>query len=433
MKHMMNDHLVLFDVDNIKGYVFATGRLKEIRGGSDLVERLTSSQAIESLIRESNLRAKVLYADGGAGKVRFSCPADAELFCRTLEQKYRTETFTGSLTTARVPYAQAIGPTVERGETALRQQKSDRRETIQLEGGPYVRFCESCGSYPIVNSYLVRAGLPRQALCRSCYGKRKHAEALANTPHIGNREQFEKEFLRCVPTKYQGLWQPDKVSQPDDVDDLGAVSQPQNYLGFLYCDGNGVGDHWRAIAQRPGVTDEDYTFFSNVLSEATREAAAEALAHCFPAPRRLTDGERLIPFEIIIMGGDDLVLLVAAHRALEVATVYCEAFKRLTAEKLAKRERLSGCRVVTASAGVILAHASQPILYLERRADELLRSAKRARESGQEGAVDFLVVSTPTLNPVNRVRREEGYEDSDHFLRRTLRPYSAAILILAES
>lgn len=424
----MGDSLVLFDVDNIKGHVFATGRLKEIRGGSAQVEELTKREAIEALIDKRNplLRAlgqaRVIYADGGAGKVCFASAADAEHFCRDLEQEYRTATLVGSLTTACVPYTESIGPTVEQGEAALRRQKADRRDTLQFEGGPYVKFCESCGAHPVAYADTVRTGLPLLSLCQSCHRKRMRALALEKQSFIGNRTQFQTEFLKHIPSRYQQEWQADKIRLPDELDDLGAVSQPPNYLGFIYCDANGVGDHWGEIAQQLGATDEDYSRFSAAISTATLEAAAEALAQCFPRPRPTDNGKPIVPFEIVIMGGDDLVLLVAADKALDVATAYCQAFKQLTTKKMA------GSRTVTASAGVVLAHASQPILFLEQRANELLRLAKQTPQSRYEGAVDFLVVSTATLNPISRIRREEGYEDQDHGLRRTLRPYPASQL-----
>ncbi len=41
--------LVRFDADKIKDYVFATGRLKEIRGASEQVRQLTDPDPIKAL------------------------------------------------------------------------------------------------------------------------------------------------------------------------------------------------------------------------------------------------------------------------------------------------------------------------------------------------------------------------------------------------
>ena len=39
-------YLVLFDADRIKDFVFATGRLKEIRGGSQIVRDATDAEKL---------------------------------------------------------------------------------------------------------------------------------------------------------------------------------------------------------------------------------------------------------------------------------------------------------------------------------------------------------------------------------------------------
>jgi hypothetical protein len=75
---------------------------------------------------------------------------------------------------------------------------------------------------------------------------------------------------------------------------------------------------------------------------------------------------------------------------------------------------------VSISVGVIIAHDSVPIVQLEQRGRDLLRSAKQARGNGK-GGIDFHIVSTPGLDQIGRIRSGEYAPTPD--VRLTLRPY----------
>jgi hypothetical protein len=404
----MSKTLVLFDVDNIKGYVFATGRLKEMRGASLLVEENTEIAAIRALLKDPVFAgAEIIYADGAAGKVRFPDADTARKFCEKLEREYRDKTRTGSVTTACVEYGANFSETVRRGERCLRQNKADRREALEVVGGGPVRVCDWCGVYPAGEEYHPAPAARNQWLCATCHTKRREAERekrrAAKYGALTGRDAFDRVFLQSFRGKesYDDWLAARRVG---DLSELGQLAHPKGYLGFVYCDANQVSRHWEELEG----DEKTYRRFSRALSAAVIGATAQALAACFSRPR-----DTYVPFEIVLMGGDDLALIIPADGALEVALRYCREFERLTAENRACPRR------VAASAGVVIAHAAQPVLYLEKRAGELLQSAKKA--AGREnGAVDFHIVTTPTLNPLAQIRREE-YERG--FTRLTRRPY----------
>jgi len=419
--------LVLYDADQIKSYVFATGHLREIRGGSMIVERLTGRDAIETHVSTWN-GARVIYAAGGAGKVRLASEEDARDFQAWLEARYRRETGIASLTSVRVPYQDDFAKTVRHGERGLRRAKDARlglasyapnatgrwtleghRSAWQLASGPYSRFCPSCGVGPASRRDPRRG----EWVCVPCALKRREIDRLRRDMR-GDKDEglalngdsfFGASFVKYARQQWpQASW--DKAAFPPHLEALGQMSRPENYVGFVYADGDAMGQLLHSLR-----TEDEYARVSQALTEATRVATFQALgAHLCPR-----DG--IAPFEVTMIGGDDVILIVAAHRALEVALTYSRTFTSGVYERTGHR--------VTASVGIVLAHASQPILYLERRASELLRLAKRARKG--EAMVDYLVVTSPTLNPVERVRARD-YEDDHEWLHRTRRPYSLSAL-----
>src|SRR6266550_4347566 len=58
--------LVALDTDHIKQYVFATDKLKEIRGASSILDRLNREE-MDRIVREEDPGAKTIYANGGSG------------------------------------------------------------------------------------------------------------------------------------------------------------------------------------------------------------------------------------------------------------------------------------------------------------------------------------------------------------------------------
>ena len=97
----MKRNLVLLDTDHIKQYVFATDRLKEIRGASALLDELNRIDT-ENLAKEVDPNAETVYANGGAGMFWVSDENPAELINR-VRQQYREKTVTGSITGVSVP------------------------------------------------------------------------------------------------------------------------------------------------------------------------------------------------------------------------------------------------------------------------------------------------------------------------------------------
>src|SRR5437660_9412487 len=58
--------LVALDTNHIKQYVFATDKLKEIRGASSILDRLNREE-MDSIVRQEDPGAKTIYANGGSG------------------------------------------------------------------------------------------------------------------------------------------------------------------------------------------------------------------------------------------------------------------------------------------------------------------------------------------------------------------------------
>lgn len=214
-----------------------------------------------------------------------------------------------------------------------------------------------------------------------------------------------------------------------DVGQVGQASDPDGYIGMIYADGDNVG---RLIATLS--TPAQYHRTSLLLRDAARSAVFAALAqHLAPVRARDTRGrERLVhPFEILSIGGDDLLVIVPGSLALPIALTAGLIFERKLAEALppptgavgtgASPSRYHAGIDVTAagytpavglSAGVIIGQENTPIFFLRDLAEDLQKRAKtlakaNAKQGFYGGAVDFMVLKSVTMvsNDIGSFRR----------------------------
>ena len=88
----MSQSLIAFDTDHIKGYVFGTNRLKEIRGASSILDRLNRKRTVE--IAE-DFGATTIYAYGGSAL--FVVASDkAKALGKEVQKLYHEETGGGA-------------------------------------------------------------------------------------------------------------------------------------------------------------------------------------------------------------------------------------------------------------------------------------------------------------------------------------------------
>ncbi len=424
---MTTRYLVLFDADRIKDYVFATGRLKEIRGASEIVRQQTNAAAVRALSTLDDWTPNgegVIYAGGAAGALLFASEKAAMTFCQNLEQNYRLATGGATLSTVLVPVA-GDGAAAElaaqsRAARALARHKASRPSAETIPGGALIRFCASDRLHPA----SVRGRDPDNpvGLLLSTVAAQKRR---ASSEHLKQlrRSDFWRAFSAQIRSREGGAatladW--NAATYPgQDLGSIGRQSRPRGYVALVYADGDGIGKLLHEVIATEGFA--GYSRLSDALDTAANAATADALARAYGsrAPHEFFDPEeqrlvRALPFEVITIGGDDVILICTADKGLQVAHDLSKSFAQAMDDSNFK---------VSASVGVVIAHASMPVVQLEHRGRDLLKSAKRTSGDGL-GGVDFHVVTTPTLDSIGAVRaREYAYTTDDEQTLFYQRPY----------
>ena len=114
-------------------------------------------------------------------------------------------------------------------------------------------------------------------------------------------------------------------------------------LALLVADGNGLGQRLQHLHRRvAGSSDDAYLStlraFSDQLEGATRAAAQHAVAEVAVPARQAKQPNAPLPLRPVLLGGDDLVVIIRADLALPFARSFMAAFERETSARIPRLE-----------------------------------------------------------------------------------------------
>lgn len=391
--------LALLEVDKIQSYIFATNELKEIRGASYLLSEINEKKTMDILKFDYNA-AKPILSIGGVTKVIFNDENDADEFLKEMEEIYRQELVSITVTTHREPINGDFSAALAKGEKAIRRKKESKQYSYPLNSSPYYKRCALCGIYPAECESYDKNEEKYDLLCASCSVKRDKSKKWLDI-HTDIKEKFKAN---------------DKVVKDFSIkfNQIGDASRKEGYMGFIMADANRMGEKIRKIQNQNKLKK-----FAEEVSKINKRCLVDAIWNAFENFK-----DNVLPVNILILGGDDMMMVTTAETAIEIALEYCDKFQKATKDNLDTPEEIS------ISAAVVIAKDSYPINSYVALGEELLKSAKKKSreylETGKEvGTIDYKVVTAAFSESIKITRKKDRYYEKDYnkFLL-TFKPYS---------
>lgn len=437
----MKKTIISLDTDRIKKYVFATGTLKEIRGASAILDELNRKTMFEK-ISDIDSSAKPIYANGGSGMFIVSDEAKGRQCIEVVKKLYRDKTLTGSVSGALTTYddQEDFSNVYNVLGYRLRRIKDEKEAQIHPATHSFLRPCDACGE-----EYAQHHD-QEDVVCKSCMNKReKDYEIKESISKIlaspkKTEETAEGSIGKDRPISIDDTWKwllkelikaPNYNTQnkkrPEDFEAIGKLSEPKNYMGLIYADGNNMGKQLEGLQ-----TDDQISDFSVIVDNAIHYSVLEAVKnHLNPKPE-----DENFPFDILMLGGDDLVMVTPAHKAIETAITVAKEFQKYSKDKF-EYYRLGDS--VDLSVGVAIAHVKFPFGSLLDLTESLLKFAKQEgakrklkdpSDVPQQGMLNFQVVnasSSPSFAEYFKkhlyFKEESRVTKQSKKYYRTLRPY----------
>ncbi len=359
-------YLIVVDIPGIKEYVFGTDKLVEIRGASALLKRVNEESIGGFLSHYGNLSTIKVFAGGGSGHfiVEAQKRGDLEEALLRLKAHVLEESRGGfGLVCGFAEYFEdEYDESLRKALISLEQDKDENPACYNLSVHTgFMRECESCsGEATTFKKY--HKDDDAHALCSICAQKLKSGQ--------DKESGLWKELSSFL--KNNGV----DCDLPADFEEIGnGCLAKKGYTALVYADGNDLGNTFRKIK-----TQKLYHFISNTVAKSLRVACMEAIFEiCKPV-------QNVLPASILLLGGDDLLVYLAADTAIPFAISVAKKFS----EESGKRIKGCGDALLTGqlanlnltiSLGISFGKSHTPFSIMLNQAEELLRSAKKARRN----------------------------------------------------
>ena len=403
-----------YDLKGIQPYIFQIPKLTCCIGGSRQVDSFDRMEVPEMKVPG----AKLIYAGGGKGS--FECENNEAM--DLLKEKLIKAARAKGLTIRfgfDADYTKAAG---EINETYCYQPDS-------LEGHP----CALSGQYPTTEPDGIHP-LIRQ---REELGRQKGMESATEKGFLGElRKLFNNDRLSF-------FYNVNALESRDGEEGALALGN-RNRWAAVCMDGNEMGMQYLAFKKLHGADNAAWSDWlpklSKSLDECTRSAALEgmkAVTEQYLADFR-EKGERCdtLPLRPLIVGGDDVTVLVSCKYAILFVKTVMEAFRKASrACKDHKNLWVGTNGELTISGGILFAPVSLPLHSVLSYAEQLLASAKThgrtlkngAKDEASPACLDWESVTEGLLDsPAERRQREFQFTDFEtgNQIKLTARPYA---------
>jgi hypothetical protein len=436
----MGRYVVVTDMPGIKQFIFADDTLAEIRGASALLDRLnredTPHLLKKYLQRSGASLIQTVFANAGTGQFLVEAN-DSRSIDRAIDM-LSSDLRTLSEGEVRLAYGLATFESTRDYHQAVAEAHARLRRLRETGDGhcavtlmPLMMECESLSHLPAEG----RFAWGQESRFLSAASRLKRAESRESRREGAWAEwmvHLAKGDRRLSHVNWERL-------RPRDFEDIGEASSRSGYIGLVYADGNAMG---RLVQE---LDDADTAGeFSRIVDSCIRHACYTALEQVLAAEVQVireASQDHIpsrLPADILLLGGDDMLVVLPADRALCFAQAAMQQFTEAARKEIAKlgppvrtffEERLPPGHGPTISCGVAFGRDSYPFYLLLDLAEELLRQAKGAgsedlskTEFWAPGYLDFHLISGAASHELEAVRRDVYQIATNE--KRTTRPLS---------
>lgn len=356
----MSQYLYGASVQGIQSFLFQTNKLKEIVGASQIVDNICTSKfkkfckSFKHDLIEDNL---ILSA---AGNIKY-----------LVEDRATCEQIVLSFPKMVSNYAPGI--TISQAVVKCSQNLKEDIDKLERQ----LKAQRNIPSMPIDTGFM---GLERARRTGGVAVEKRKIEYIDRAT-LEKIDTPEVDTLRLF-RKFSGI----DVHVRDVPFNLNKITENEEnaWIAIVHADGNGLGLLLSNMSKELG-DDKDkvrasFSKFSKELEIATQEAAQIAF-HKVIGEEELAAIQNkkglLFPMRPVVLGGDDLTLIIRADLAFDFATSYLKAFEERTKERFKKLGITSLDKGLTACAGISYIKTAYPFHYGVHLAEELTGAAKK--------------------------------------------------------
>ncbi|MBN2982172.1 MULTISPECIES: Cas10/Cmr2 second palm domain-containing protein [Cohnella] len=394
--------LAKFDLSGIQDFIFASNKLTEISGGSQIVKKtLASDGVLGRMLQPYGEDAKLQYSGGGNAIVRFKTLEDAQRVSRNLKIWLLQHGRGLRLCSGYCEYdektpAKLVFQTLR--QNAEREKQTE--QTPRLMGSYSINRLDNLTQAPIcINKEKPYLGMSAQQRSKREEADQRYFELKFQLPE---HESFIREFQHF------------------------RKEEDKNFLAIVHIDGNGMGELVKKLTEDSELSmDEALKKLCQLSGEINNsyENAFRQLIQ-YVKDRQLktdhTSPNLVLPIRPIVMDGDDVTFVCDGKYGLEYAEYFIKHLNDLDPSFDENH--------LTASAGVAIAKITFPFSRAYAIAEQCCEYAKhegRLRDKGQKRAswIDFHLCKSGITGDLDQTRKQYFVPYNDRFLSLCFRPW----------
>jgi len=468
-----NRVLVSIETVKIKDFIFSTNKLKLIRGASYLLDYMNQVE-VPRILKKYGLEYKthelvnkiyninddkeflekvdeeidkaidkrILYIGAGNAKFLVEDKDKAEKICKEIKEVYKALAPSAKVVAEyyEIKENEKIWTAIDELAQKTAEKKSEGFPMLNIDL-PFAVKCDLSGTEPAVVSLKnLKDDLENIEIHRSGEGSDNDKQVEDTKTAIRNvikKDNMKISEESAIKIKYSNKMIKDDVNEigfysiikkalnydihlNTEIDDY---SVGDSFIGFVYSDGDGLGDFLKNV-KKVYTTEEEYLKFmrkfSVILDRNTKYVLKEVIKEMYEKGKFvkkkpiLKDGkfvkdekgeniEKSVIGEFLIVGGDDVCAVFPADLAIEISYEFQKQFeekmKKFTEIENQKNEKKNP-ENITSSCGVVIAKNKTPMFQLFEQGLKLQKSAKAKRyqeNKNREGKVrtgyiDFQVI-----------------------------------------
>ncbi len=346
----MTTYLYGFSVYHIQEYIFQTNALKEIVGASDIVEGLSEIEIIDCF---SDFKTSTILNAAGNVRLQIEVGSNENNNLAALKEVYKNLPKQISLKYPGLKFVQGISELENEDILPATYDTLDANIAAKRNMGPYFNAIAPMGAERSKRTGAMRVPDFDSTVKEGVY------------PDISNATKYKRRTGKRLSNKLKGL----PFTYPLEIK---KITQIDSYFAMIHVDANGLGDLVKALPL------DKLTSFSKTIAGCTISALQQALKITFEKEYNCAIKEKTtieIPFRPIIIGGDDITVLIKAEKALQFTEEYLKAFESFTKKKGLKDEK-NNLEYLTACAGVTFIKEKFPLHYTANLVEDLCKYAK---------------------------------------------------------
>lgn len=413
-----------FEARGIQQYILESGKLKDMVGASRLVDELCQFSGSDDLLQKvivalslNVAKVQFLRRAGGAFIALLSNKEDAAAL-QNLWTLVVTHYSPGLEWVDALTEGNTEQEAVKLGIEKLLSRRNNPPVSLP-EAGPFVQFSPRTG----------RAGVEKKGdelLDNSTSRKRK----------MNNGSDDEGRYFLPQVFRKSHVW----ARSFDERDDSNERLMPflegaERTLGVIHADGNGLGVALQSLQEatkNSPMYQELFWRFSCAIATATRNAVQFATEKVL-IPEAQKIGEFLIlPARPLVLGGDDVTIIVRGDLALEYLNVFLQEFEIASQKQLGPlhREIDKLPEKLTACGGIAFIKTGQPFLNAYALAESLCAHCKKqSTVSGgfKPSSLAFYRITTSFIGKYDRILNDiETYRYESTYYSKIMGAYDVS-------